>query len=142
MSGQPPPPPAGPGAAPGGAQGDGQAARLDKVEAEQARQGGMLETILHRVSGGAQGQPPAGPGGQAPAGDAASIAAQVRKEIAEADQRRKAEEDDKTWREGVTQTVEQLKAEQAPRDPEKGLRGLLQRAIGAGRLWAGLKRRT
>jgi hypothetical protein len=103
-------------------------ARLDRLEQTQRQQGQVLERILSAVGG----QPPAGqhaaPAGQAQP-SAGDIAAQVRQEIADADQRRKAEEDEKTWRAGVTEQIEKLRAENAPREPETGLRARLQRAI-------------
>jgi hypothetical protein len=123
------PPPAGapaPTANPGPpAAGD---ARLDRIEATQREQGavlGRLEQLLTGGGGPAQGQHAAG-GAQPQAGD---IAAQVRQEITDSDQRRKREEDDATWRAGVTEKVEKLAAEKAPRDPAPGLRGRLQRII-------------
>lgn len=115
-------------APPAGADG-----RIDRLEATQREQGQVLQRIEGLLTGGgapAQGQhaaPAQGQGqGQPQAGD---IAAQVRREITEADQRRKAEENDATWRAGVSEAVEKLKAERAPREPETGWRARLQRAI-------------
>jgi hypothetical protein len=117
-----------------GAQQDaGADTRMDRLEATQREQGAVLERVLAAVTGGsagahaapAQGQ---GQGQQAPP-NPAEIAAQVRREIGEADQRRRAEEDDKTWRAGVTEVIEKVKAENAPREPETGFRARLQRFV-------------
>jgi hypothetical protein len=63
--------------------GEGLEARVNGLETEQARQGGMLQQILDRLPGKA----PAGGGGPAPAADPApaagkSVAEQVREGIA------------------------------------------------------------
>lgn len=120
-----PAPTASPAPPPAGAPADD---RLTRLEATQREQGQMLERVLQAVGGGApaQGQH-AAPGQGQP--QAADIAAQVRREITEADQRRKAEETDATWRAGVTEAVEKLKAENAPREPQTGWRARLQRAV-------------
>jgi hypothetical protein len=103
-------------------------ARIDRIEATQREQGAVLGRLEQLLTGGAgpHGQHAAGGPAQPQAGD---IAAQVRQEIMDADQRRKAEESDATWRAGVTESIEKLRAERAPRDPAPGLRGRLQRLI-------------
>lgn len=105
--------------------------RFSRIEAEQREQRGVLDKILTAVGGQGGGRHADDPGPGA--GDRSmtvdEIAAQVRREIEQADQRRKAEEDDATWRAGVSEVVEKVKAEHGPRDPERGLRGRLQRAL-------------
>lgn len=101
-------------------------ARMDRIEATQAQQGALLERIAAAVGNGSGGTPPAG--GQQPAAPQ-SLAEQVRREIRDADQRRRAEEDDATWRAGVNEVVEKVKAEGQPRDPETGFRGRAQRLL-------------
>jgi hypothetical protein len=110
------------------AQGGTADARITAIEQTQRQQGQVLDRVLAAVTGGAA------PAGQhAGAADAqqapANIAEQVRREIADADQRRKAEEDERTWRAGVTEVVEKVKAEKAPREPETGVRATLRRII-------------
>lgn len=137
------------GAAPpaGDGQGDGEAGRvkaLDErfgaIETEQREQRGILDKIAATLTGGGGGTPPAGDGGQGqgqgggPVPSARSIADQVREEIAAADQRRKAEEDDKTWRAGITEVVEQVKAEKAPRPPQTGFAARARRVV-LGKNW-------
>jgi hypothetical protein len=104
----------------------GDAARIDRIEAVQREQGQVLQQVLAAVSGG---RGPAG--GPAPQGEpqAGDIAAQVRREIQDADQRRKREEDEATWRAGVTEVIEKVKAEKAPREPETGFRARVQRLV-------------
>jgi hypothetical protein len=124
--------------------GDGEAgrvqaldARFAQIENEQREQRGILDKIAAAVGqGGSGGGAPAGgqgDGGQGagagPVPSAASIAAQVRQEIADADQRRKAEEDDKTWRAGVNEVVEKIRAEQQPRPPQTGLAARVRRVV-------------
>lgn len=105
--------------------------RVGAIETEQREQRGILDKVLAAVTGGAPAA--AGPAAGAAAGaappDAASIAAQVRREIAEADQRRQVQDEDKRWRDDVTQVVERVKQESAPREPETGFRGRLQRLV-------------
>lgn len=106
--------------------------RFSKIETEQREQRGVLDKILAVVSGpggGRHSDPDPGPGPGAPSMTVDEIAAQVRREIAQADERRRAEEDDATWRAGVNDVVEKVKAEQGPRDPERGVRGRLQRIL-------------
>jgi len=130
------------GQPPAGGQGDGEAARVQaldarfaQIENEQREQRGILDKIAAAVGqGGSGGGAPAGgqgDGGQGagPVPSAASIAAQVRQEIADADQRRKAEEDDKTWRAGVNEVVEKIRAEQQPRPPQTGLAARVRRVV-------------
>jgi hypothetical protein len=114
---------AAPAAAPAAAGDD---SRIANLEREQQRQGHLLEKIAAGM--GAAG-PAAGPAAAGETPPPLSLADQVRKEIADADQRRKSEEDEHTWRAGVTDMVEQLKAERAPREPEKGVRARVQRAL-------------
>jgi hypothetical protein len=123
------PPPAGapaPTASP--APPAGADARIDRIEATQREQGAVLGRLEQLLTGGAgpQGQHAAGGPAQPQAGD---IAAQVRQEIMDADQRRRAEETDATWRAGVTESIEKIKAEIAPREPQTGFRATLQRLI-------------
>jgi hypothetical protein len=106
-------------------------ARVGRIEAEQAAQRGLLEQIRDRLGGGqapaAPAAGPAGPGG-APA-DPAAIIAQVRRELTEADQRRAAEQAETKWKDGVNQTLDKLKRERAPREPEAGVRAMVQRML-------------
>lgn len=129
-----------PAAAPPQQGGGGDAAvdaRIDKIEKTQEQQGQLLEKIAAAVGGGG----PGAAAGGAPAGEPAApqgLAQIVRKEIADADERRRAEETDEQWRQGVNEVVEKVKREGQPRDPEQGLRGKLQRRLfGAPELWAG-----
>lgn len=108
--------------------------RVDTIEQEQKRQGGMLEQILARLPGpGGGAQPPAGPGGTSPGQvgtvDLAEIQRQVREEITAADRRRAAEQTETKWRDGVNETLERLRRERRPREPEQGVRGFVQRAL-------------
>jgi len=128
MAAKDPAAPAEPGAAPPAEPGAD--ARMDRIEATQAEQGGMLEKILERLPGKPEDPPtgtaPAGAAGNAPA----DIQATVRQEIAAAEQRRAAEakakgEDD--WRKSVDETLEVVKAERAPREPDTGFRGRLRK---------------
>lgn len=110
--------------------------RVSAIEQEQKRQGGMLAQILDRLPGA-----PAGPGGPtppaAPAGgpgtpgqvDIGAIQQQVRDEIAAADQRRAAEQKETKWRDDVTATLAKLRRERQPREPETGVRAMLQRMV-------------
>jgi hypothetical protein len=138
MAGQQTAAPPAQGAPDGGGQGQQQGqgqptegARLDRLESVQREQGAVLERVLAAVTGGGSHVAPAPAGGGQAQGQPspAEIAAQVRKEIADADQRRKAEESDATWRAGVTEVIEKVKAETAPREPQTGWRARLQRAI-------------
>ena len=120
----------------GGGQGDGEAGRVKAlddrfaaIENEQREQRGILDKIAAAVGGGQGGAPAGGGQGGAPVPPVASIADQVRQEIADADQRRRAEEDEKTWRAGVTEFIEQVKAEKAPRPPQTGLAARARRAV-------------
>lgn len=127
------------GQPPAGGGGDGEAARVQaldarfaQIETEQREQRGILDKIAAAVGQGgapAGGQGDGGGQGAGPVPSAASIAAQVRQEIADADQRRKAEEDDKTWRAGVNEVVEKIKAEQQPRPPQTGLAARVRRVV-------------
>jgi hypothetical protein len=129
-----PPPPADPKDGQGPGAGTDQ--RLAAVEAEQKRQGGVLDQILGRLPGAPAGPggptPPAAPAGPAggPGGvDIASIQQQVRDEIAAADQRRQAEQKETKWRDDVTKTLERLHRERQPREPETGVRAMVQRML-------------
>lgn len=108
-------------------------ARVGRIEAEQAAQRGLLEQIRDRLGSGQAPGKAAAPAGGAPAAgqapDPATIAQQVRAEIAAADQRRAAEQRETKWRDDVTQTLDKLKRERAPREPETGLRAMVQRAL-------------
>lgn len=124
-----PPAPA-PGSTSSGLEG-----RVDTIEKEQKRQGGMLQQILDRLPGsnGGGGAPPAG-GAPAPTSgtgvvDLAAIQQQVRDEIQQADQRRANEQKETKWRDDVNAAVEHIKRERRPREPEQGVRGLVQRMI-------------
>lgn len=131
MTQQTAPPPAGaPAPTADPAPPTGADARIDRIEATQREQGAVLGRLEQLLTGGArpQGQhaAPGQPQGQPQPAD---IAAQVRREITEADQRRRAEEDDATWRAGISETVEKLKTERAPREPQTGWRATLQRLV-------------
>jgi hypothetical protein len=109
--------------------------RFRKIEQAQAEQGGMLEKILDRLPGGdAKPDPTAGPVADAANGPtsppASDIQATVRREIEEAKARQEAEnraKNEADWRKSVDETLEALKPEKAPREPQTGLRGRLQR---------------
>jgi hypothetical protein len=110
-------------------KGDSADARLDRVEATQREQGAVLGRIEQLLRGG-RGQGDGGGQGQQQGTAQPSpgdIAAQVRQEIADADQRRQAEEDERTWKAGVNEVIEKVKQENAPREPETGVRARLQR---------------
>lgn len=106
-------------------------ARVGRIESEQAAQRGLLEQIRDRLGSGqapAPGPAPAAPAAtQAP--DPATIVQQVRGEIEAADRRRKAEQAETKWKDDVTQVIDKLKKERAPREPETGVRAAVQRAL-------------
>ena len=144
-SAAPPPPQSQPPAAPPqGGGGDAPVdARLDRLEKTQEQQGKLLETIAAAVTGGGAAAPAAGAAPDGAPAASQGLAQIVRQEIADADQRRRAEETDEQWRKGVDEVVEHVRAERAPRDPERGLRGRAQRLLfGAPELWAGWNART
>lgn len=128
-------PPSNQGADPEGARVRSLDARFSAIENEQREQRGLLDQIAAAVTGGGApgaAAPPAGADGAgAPGGGAmpAGIPQLVREEIRAADERRKAEESQEAWRKGVDEVVEKVRAEAAPRDPETGIRGRLQRAL-------------
>lgn len=111
--------------------------RFGKIEHEQAEQRGLIQQVLDRLPGRSGGQaegepdpaasnPPAG--GPGPA----DIVGTVRAEIAAAETRRRAEEQQHAEQRGETERIvqeqmEKLRGEQAPRDPQTGFRGRLQR---------------
>ena len=103
--------------------------RVEKIENEQREQRGILDQILAKVSGGKgpDNPAPSPSGGAVQAVSPVDIQAQVRKEIADADARRQREQDETKWRDEVSRTVEQVKREHQPREPEAGPRGFLQR---------------
>jgi hypothetical protein len=112
--------------------------RMDRIEATQHEQGGMLKAILDRLPGAPAD--PAGPGGTEPpaspaSGQPADIQATVRAEIAAANKRaadEAAAKGDSDWKASVNDQLEKLRPEQSPRDPQTGFKGRLQRAtIGA-----------
>lgn len=106
--------------------------RVGRIEAEQAAQRGLLEQIRDRMPGGqapAAGAPAAGAPAPGQAPDAATIVQQVRAELAAADQRRAAEQSETKWKDEVTKTLDKLKKERSPREPETGLRAMVQRAL-------------
>lgn len=107
--------------------------RMDRLEATQREQGGMLEKILDRLPGGEPKADPASPSAPATGtADPADIQATVRREIAEANERAAAEaraKGDEEWRKHVDETLETVKAERAPREPQTGVKGKLQRAM-------------
>lgn len=129
-------PPAGTAAPPSSTTGDPPPSnaelenRLDRVE-------GALGRIEQAITGGARGDGHAGQTGQGPGGapggqgavDAAAIQRQVLEQIQEADRRRAAEQTETKWRDGVNAVVDTLRRERMPREPETGLRGVLQRAL-------------
>jgi hypothetical protein len=105
--------------------------RVNRIEAEQTAQRGLLEQILSKVGGGAAG--PAAPAPAPAAGgaglDMAAIQQQVRSEIQEADRRRAAEQNETRWRDDVNKTLESVKRERMPREPETGVRATVQRLV-------------
>lgn len=109
--------------------------RVGAIEAEQRAQRGILEQIRDRLGGGpasaapGQGAPAAGSAAAAGPDLAAAIAQQVRDEITAADQRRAAEQKETRWKDDVTQTLDKIKRERAPREPETGVRARVQRMI-------------
>lgn len=129
---QPPPdPPAPPSTPPAG---DGLEGRVSGLEAEQQRQGGLLEQILNRLPG--KGGPAGGP---APAADpppaGKSVAEQVREGIADLERERAdaAEVDaNKTARAEHDARLKALE-ELAPRDtaatPAGAVRARMQRVV-------------
>lgn len=117
-------------------QGDGEAGRIQSIEQiqrEQREQRGMLEQLLNRLPGSST--PPAASsatttGTGSTAGlDIGSIQDTVRRQIDEADRRREEDKKERDWREDVTKTVEAVKAERLPREPQTGVRALLRRAM-------------
>lgn len=107
--------------------------RVDSIEAEQKRQGGILDTIAAKLGAGAA---PAAPGPPAPGAGPVSAAAmegeiqrRVREEIQAADQRRAAEQAETKWKDGVNKTLEAVRRERAPREPETGVRAAVQRLV-------------
>jgi hypothetical protein len=99
-------------------QGEGQRpieARVDSIEEEQRRQGGLLERILASVSGSAPAAPPAAQEATAARlGGPVDVREEVRQELAraEADRAREAEH------ESLRQTVARL-SERTPEPPQR-----------------------
>jgi hypothetical protein len=106
--------------------------RVGALEGDVAETKGMVAKILERLPGGdPQPGPAPASGSGAPAGQPADIQSLVRQEIADAKERQAAEDrarGDADWRSKVDQTLESLKPEKPPREPQTGLRGRLQRA--------------
>lgn len=115
--------------------------RMAKIEAEQAEQkatlaehGGMLTKILDRLPGGEAKPDPTSEGttSQPSTASPVDIQGEVRREIAEARAREQAEakaKGDADWRASVDEVLETVKAEKAPREPQTGVRGKLQRML-------------
>lgn len=108
--------------------------RVGQLETEQREQRGLLEQILTRVSGGqapapAAPAPPAGGPARSPADLAAEVRRQVLQEIQDADRRRAAEQAETKWRDDVNTTLEKVRREKAPREPETGVRAVFQRMV-------------
>lgn len=106
--------------------------RFKSIEDKQDRQQSTLERILDVLPGGHAGDDDQGaePAAAAEPGQrSGGIGAEVRRQIAEADERRKAEEADAGWRKGIEDAIEALKPERAPREPQAGARGRLQRIL-------------
>lgn len=104
--------------------------RMDRIEATQREQGGMLEKILERLPGKPEGDPK--PDSDPAKGEPADIQSAVRREIAAARQREEAEaraKGDADWRAHVDEALETLKPEKPPREPQTGVKGKLQRAM-------------
>lgn len=126
----PPPPPGGPPAGPG------LEGRVDGLEAEQKRQGGMLEQILARLPGSHPGGQTGQSGQAAPAApNGKSVAELVREGIdhLEAEKATKAEADaNRTAREEHAARIKALE-ERAPKEtaatPLGGLRARAQRVV-------------
>lgn len=130
-----PDPKADPPADPPAGKGTAVDERMDRIEATQAEQGGMLKTILDRLPGKAPDRPTAPDGPSSGSSDPTDIQGTVRREIAEAEERRKAEakaKGDEDWRKSVDEALEVVKAEKAPREPQTGVKGRLQRAMFGG----------
>lgn len=122
--------------------------RLAAVEQEQQQQRGMLAQILERLpdpkaaSGHGPKDSPPLPASSSPA-EPADIGSQVRAELAKIQKQdadkaaagKKAQTDADwkagvdAWGAGASADLEKLKAERQPREPEKGLRGRVQRLL-------------
>lgn len=110
--------------------------RFKAIETEQADQRGMLEQIRDAVTGGHTGadgdQGEGAPAAPGPGEQRHGIGAEVRRQIEEAEKRRAAEEGERKageWRQSVEDRLEALKPEAAPREPQTGFRGRVQRAM-------------
>ena len=131
----PPPPPAADPPAPPSTPpaGSGLEGRVDGIEAEQKRQGGLLEQILGRLPGS---KPEGGPGPAAdPAPAGKSVAEQVRAGIEALERERAAEAEttaNKTAREDYAARIKALE-ERAPAEtvanPAGALRARAQRIV-------------
>ena len=104
-------------------------ARFNAIEAEQAKQGGMLEKILELLPGSSSSDDDDDDDGE-PAGPVQrhNIGRLVREQIAEADKRRADEEKAaglETWRRGVDEALEKLRPEQQPRPTRNRLQRIM-----------------
>ena len=133
----PPAPQGGQGGGQGAPQGGGQDARLSAVEAEQKRQGGMLEQILQRLPavGGGPGPAPSSSSSSAPQEGGKSVGQLVREGIAEleAERARTAKEADadkarKDHADRIKKLEERVPAETAA-TPTGRLRAAVQRGV-------------
>lgn len=123
-----------------GAPADGEAGRIasiEQIQQEQREQRGLLEQLLTRLPGadnnagqGAQGGKSTGAAAPATPGlNIGQIQEEVRRQIQETDQRREQDKAERDWREQVTATVEQVRQERQPREPQTGVRAVLRRAL-------------
>lgn len=101
-----PAPPANPAPAPSSG---GIEDRVSGLEAEQRRQGGVLDQILARLPGG-KAPAAAGPADPAPAAGGKSVAEQVREGIEALERERAAEAEGKANRDARTSHEERLRA--------------------------------
>lgn len=101
-------------------------ARFAKIEAEQAEQGGKLDQILAKLSGGSSGEGKTAPAATAK-DEAGSMADQVRRavEAVGAEKEQKAAADQHA---AEHQALKEMR-EKPPRESQAGWRGKLQKAM-------------
>ena len=119
-------PPAAPQGGPEAPEGGKLAERVDGLEAEQKRQGGMLEQILSRLSGGSTAPAPSSPSAEAP-----DIARLVREGIAELEGKKQAEAEGQANRTAREEHAARLAAleERVPAEREDTAPGRARAAV-------------
>ncbi len=123
-----------PGATGGGTAGEGEENRIKTIEGMDTRLT-RIEDLLKKVLPGGKDNSEGDSGGTPPApasSDPVDVREAVRAELGKLRSEEQADaerEGDKTWRSGVDQTLEQLKAERQPREPSTGLRGAARRVL-------------